>query len=114
MPTPTPPTGVAVDPENVQVTADEVRAAAQDARSRLSELRERLQVGPPSADPISTAAAQQWQDSLVAGEDSHFGQLLRRVGAVEEWCRRLDRIVEEYTTAESGIADQLQQLNAQV
>lgn len=114
MSTSTPPTGVAVDPENVQVTADEVRAAAQHAHSRLVELRDRLRVAPPATDPISTTAAQQWQDSLAGGTHSHFGTLLRRVGEIEEWCYRLDRIAAEYTAAESEIEDQLQQLNGQV
>lgn len=114
MSTPTPPAGIVVDPESVRAAADDVRAAAQHARHRLTELRDRLHVAPPANDPISTAAAQRWQETLVGDDRSHFGALLRRVGEVEEWCRRLDRIAEEYTAAEDGSAHQLrQQLNDQ-
>ncbi|MBE9374404.1 PE domain-containing protein [Saccharopolyspora sp. HNM0983] len=106
----TPPAGVDVDPDGIQVAAADVRAAAQHARERLVELRDRVQVLPPAADPVSTAAAQRWQETLVAGERSHFGALLQRVAEIEEWCRRLDHIADEYAAAEAGAAHPLQQL----
>lgn len=103
---------IAVDRENVLQAAKIIQDVLDSHGERLLRSLQTLTVTPPAEDPVSTEAAQAWNDRLVNDEDSFANRVREYLTGLQNLVVNLTETARNYGYNDDEIGAMLGRLHA--